>query len=145
MNYYYFAVVLTVFLVHFISAETDHGKNEKELWFLVLWLFFKVRFLVFYFGLDSHACAQPLYTFADNKPACLALIKRWYHNHASGKCEEFFYDGCNKNENHFETIDDCKKTCDEWHKEHKDHHHGTTHEHDHSQHSTAHDHSHHHH
>lgn len=31
MNYYYFAVVLTVFSVHFISAETDHGKNENEL------------------------------------------------------------------------------------------------------------------
>lgn len=96
---------------------------------------------------DSHACAQPK-NEGSSEPACLALITKWYHNHATGKCEEFFYNGCGGNANNFDTEEKCKETCDEWHEKHKDHHHGHSHadhgdchhDHDHSKH----DHSHHH-
>ncbi|XP_031618973.1 histidine-rich glycoprotein-like [Contarinia nasturtii] len=102
---------------------------------------------------DSHPCAQPLYKLNDNKVGCLADIKKWYHNHASGKCEEFSFDGCpeHKNDNHFETEEECNKTCDEWHAQHKDHHHqeehgDCKHGHDHAKHNhDAHDHGKHHH
>lgn len=74
--------------------------------------------------------------------ACLALIQRWYHNHETGQCEPFDFDGCNKNENHFETKEECDKTCGAWHEAHKDHHHGHHGHHGHGhEHGKSHDHS----
>lgn len=112
---------------------------------------------------DSHPCAQPKYQLQEGKVGCFAAIPRWYHNHATGKCEPLTYDGCNKNANNFETKEDCEKTCDEWHEAHKDHHHQSTshedcdhdghghehhghdhHGHEHHGHSHDHDHAHHH-
>ena len=72
---------------------------------------------------DSHPCAQPKYKLQEGKVGCFAAIPRWYHNHLTGECESLTYDGCNKNANNFETKEDCKKTCDEWHEAHKDHQH----------------------
>lgn len=90
-----------------------------------------------------------MYELPKDAPGCLALIPRFYHDHASGQCKEFSYDGCNKNENHFETKEECEKTCGEWHEAHKDHDHGShahsadcEHGHDHGH---DHDHAHHHH
>lgn len=74
----------------------------------------------------------------------MADIKRWYHDHTAGDCKEFSYDGCNKNENNFETKDACDKACGEWHEAHKDHHHGSSHTHT-GDCEHGHDHAHHHH
>lgn len=70
----------------------------------------------------------------------MALIQRWYHNHATGQCEPFDYDGCSKNDNHFKTKAECDETCGAWHEAHKDHHHGHGHHHHAHGHSHGHDH-----
>ncbi|XP_049527493.1 actinia tenebrosa protease inhibitors-like [Dermacentor silvarum] len=44
---------------------------------------------------------------------CKALIPRFYFNAETGKCTSFFYGGCEGNENNFETIEECEKTCAE--------------------------------
>lgn len=87
----------------------------------------------------------------EGKPGCLADFIRYYHDHADGVCKEIAYDGCNKNENNFETKEECEKICGPWHEAHKGHDHGQlkssgdcAHGHDHD-HDHNHDHSHHHH
>lgn len=79
----------------------------------------------------KHACDQGLFTLADGEIGCLATIPRWYHDHASGECKEFSYNGCAKNDNHFETKEECDTKCKAWHEEHKghDHSHGEHHHH----------------
>ncbi|XP_029636494.1 carboxypeptidase inhibitor SmCI isoform X2 [Octopus sinensis] len=42
---------------------------------------------------------------------CRALFLRYYYNHKSQRCEDFFYGGCMGNRNKFLTIEDCKKAC----------------------------------
>lgn len=96
---------------------------------------------LFFLEHNSHPCAQPLFKLGTDQVGCFAEIPRWYHDHTTGECKTFNYDGCNKNENHFETKEDCDKTCGEWHKEHKDHHHGHNHE-NHEQHGDCKDHKH---
>lgn len=126
----------------------------------LMWKYWK--FIPFFNIDDSHPCAQPKFQLAKDARGCHAIIQRWYHNHATGKCEELEYDGCNQNENNFLTKEDCEKTCNEWHQQHKDHHHQRSehgdcqhghgnhehhegHEHGHDHEHGHHDHSHHHH
>lgn len=80
---------------------------------------------------DTHACDQGLYVLPKDEIGCLATIPRWYHDHASGECKEFSYDGCKKNENNFETKDECDTKCKAWHEEHKGHQHTHGHSHEH--------------
>ncbi|KAJ6641809.1 Kunitz-type serine protease inhibitor B1 [Pseudolycoriella hygida] len=74
---------------------------------------------------ELHPCAQPKFELTEGQIACLAHISAWYHDHPSGECKEYFYDGCNKSKNHFESKEQCDKTCADWHQEHKDHHYGS--------------------
>lgn len=80
---------------------------------------------------ETHACDQGLYTLPEGAIGCLAAIPRWYHDHDSGECKEFTYDGCSKNDNNFETQEDCNAKCKAWHDEHKGHKHSHGHEHHH--------------
>lgn len=89
-------------------------------------------------------CLQPLFELPKDQPACLADIPRFYHDHASGECKQFSYDGCNKNANHFESKEECDKTCSAWHEAHKNHDHGKAHEHSGDCKHGKHDHDHHH-
>ncbi|XP_028413435.1 papilin-like [Dendronephthya gigantea] len=42
---------------------------------------------------------------------CEAHIERYFYNSSTSKCEKFYYGGCEGNENNFETIMQCKKSC----------------------------------
>lgn len=67
--------------------------------------------------LAVNRCIQPL--LEDHEPGCTAKISRWYHDHNNGgDCRQFTYNGCKKNDNHFETKDECDKECSDWHKSH---------------------------
>ena len=42
---------------------------------------------------------------------CRALIKRFYYDPANESCTEFVYGGCGRNDNNFESLEECLKTC----------------------------------
>lgn len=43
---------------------------------------------------------------------CTANILRYTYNHSTGRCEAFYYGGCEGNENNFERLDDCQRLCE---------------------------------
>lgn len=43
---------------------------------------------------------------------CEAAIPRWNFNPKTRRCERFVYGGCFGNENNFETLEECEKTCE---------------------------------
>ncbi|XP_014354260.1 tissue factor pathway inhibitor 2 isoform X2 [Latimeria chalumnae] len=54
----------------------------------------------------SEICLLP----QDEGP-CRALHSRYYYNKYTQTCEEFYYGGCEGNENNFETLEGCEKSC----------------------------------
>ena len=42
---------------------------------------------------------------------CKALIEQYFYNSTSETCEEFFYGGCDGNENRFSSLKECQKKC----------------------------------
>jgi hypothetical protein len=54
----------------------------------------------------DNVCALP----AEPGP-CKALMPRFFHNAATGKCEPFNYGGCQGNANNFETLAACEQAC----------------------------------
>nr|XP_025869361.1 tissue factor pathway inhibitor isoform X2 [Vulpes vulpes] len=43
---------------------------------------------------------------------CRGFVTRYYYNNVSSKCEGFKYGGCLGNLNNFETLEQCKDTCE---------------------------------
>ncbi|CAL7945196.1 unnamed protein product [Xylocopa violacea] len=43
--------------------------------------------------------------------ACRSYIQRYGFNPETNKCELFIYGGCGGNANHFDTLEECQKTC----------------------------------
>ena len=43
---------------------------------------------------------------------CMAAMRKFYYNKDTKKCEEFIYGGCGGNSNNFETLNECKSTCE---------------------------------
>ncbi|KAL3864757.1 hypothetical protein ACJMK2_006413 [Sinanodonta woodiana] len=42
---------------------------------------------------------------------CKAAIPRYYFDKTFGKCQLFYYGGCQGNENNFETLSSCQRQC----------------------------------
>ncbi|XP_075555420.1 proteoglycan-like sulfated glycoprotein papilin isoform X2 [Dermacentor variabilis] len=42
---------------------------------------------------------------------CRAAILHWHYNMAAGRCEQFYYGGCEGNANRFESRRDCERAC----------------------------------
>lgn len=42
---------------------------------------------------------------------CNAMMTRYFYNTQTRFCEQFVYGGCEENENNFEKLEDCIKTC----------------------------------
>nr|AAY66723.1 putative secreted salivary protease inhibitor [Ixodes scapularis] len=42
---------------------------------------------------------------------CRALIKRFFYNMTTGKCEQFWYGGCDGNKNNFDEENVCNAIC----------------------------------
>ncbi|XP_005373386.1 PREDICTED: tissue factor pathway inhibitor [Chinchilla lanigera] len=48
----------------------------------------------------------------DDVGMCRAYITRYFYNNQSRQCEPFVYGGCLGNLNNFESLEECKNTCD---------------------------------
>ena len=42
---------------------------------------------------------------------CVQYVEKYYFNTQMGKCEKFFFGGCNPNENNFDTLSECQSLC----------------------------------
>ena len=51
-------------------------------------------------------CEQPI-----KVGPCKSMIERFYYNSTAGKCERFYYGGCDGNKNNFKTAKGCQKRC----------------------------------
>ncbi|XP_077538081.1 papilin-like isoform X3 [Haemaphysalis longicornis] len=57
-------------------------------------------------AVSRDVCAQP-----KQEGPCTGAIVHWYYNMAAGRCEQFYYGGCQGNANRFETRRDCERAC----------------------------------
>ncbi|VDK32372.1 unnamed protein product [Taenia asiatica] len=64
-----------------------------------------------YFGEDSgqseDVCSLPTVV-----GPCTANIQRYTYNRSTGRCEAFYYGGCEGNKNNFESLDECQRLCE---------------------------------
>ncbi|KAJ7332275.1 hypothetical protein JRQ81_014455 [Phrynocephalus forsythii] len=58
-------------------------------------------------GVHKEICHLP-----QDPGECLAYISRYYYNSKTHQCEYFIYGGCKGNENNFETLKECRHTCE---------------------------------
>ncbi|XP_055967936.1 tissue factor pathway inhibitor [Sorex fumeus] len=56
---------------------------------------------------------KPDFCFLEEDPGiCRGYITRYFYNNQSQQCEDFKYGGCLGNLNNFESLEECKKTCE---------------------------------
>uniref|UniRef100_A0A8C6QK43 Tissue factor pathway inhibitor n=1 Tax=Nannospalax galili TaxID=1026970 RepID=A0A8C6QK43_NANGA len=57
---------------------------------------------------------RPDFCFLEEDPGiCRGYITRYFYNNQSKQCERFKYGGCLGNLNNFESLDECKNTCED--------------------------------
>ncbi|XP_058045026.1 tissue factor pathway inhibitor isoform X1 [Ahaetulla prasina] len=55
---------------------------------------------------------KPSFCLLENDPGiCRGLIARYFYNKVSQQCEKFQYGGCLGNQNNFQSLQECQKTC----------------------------------
>ncbi|XP_048201077.1 tissue factor pathway inhibitor [Perognathus longimembris pacificus] len=56
---------------------------------------------------------KPFFCFLEEDPGiCRGYITRYFYNNQTKLCERFKYGGCLGNRNNFETLEECKSTCE---------------------------------
>ncbi|NXO61557.1 COSA1 protein, partial [Phainopepla nitens] len=71
--------------------------------FLILFLESKLTFTD---ALSDPRCLEPM------KPGdCWSYVVKWYYDKSGNSCGQFWYGGCNGNNNRFETEKECRETC----------------------------------
>ncbi|XP_016046532.1 tissue factor pathway inhibitor isoform X2 [Erinaceus europaeus] len=57
---------------------------------------------------------KPAFCFLEEDPGiCRGYLTRYFYNSQSKKCERFKYGGCLGNRNNFESLKDCRNTCED--------------------------------
>ncbi|XP_042544303.1 tissue factor pathway inhibitor isoform X1 [Dipodomys spectabilis] len=57
---------------------------------------------------------KPFFCFLEEDPGiCRGFINRYFYNNQSKLCERFKYGGCLGNRNNFESLEECKSTCED--------------------------------
>jgi hypothetical protein len=56
-------------------------------------------------------CQDNVCNQAESSGFCRAMIEKYYYDTTRGECKQFVYGGCGGNQNRFDTIDECMKTC----------------------------------
>nr|KAF6498190.1 tissue factor pathway inhibitor [Rousettus aegyptiacus] len=63
---------------------------------------------------EKCAREKPDFCFLEEDPGiCRGYITRYFYNNQSRQCEHFKYGGCLGNLNNFESLDECKNTCED--------------------------------
>jgi hypothetical protein len=56
--------------------------------------------------------AQSICNLRKDSGPCEAYIPSFYYDMSSGQCLPFVYGGCGGNKNRFETMNECRKSCE---------------------------------
>ncbi|XP_077192228.1 protease inhibitor 1-like isoform X3 [Paroedura picta] len=70
-----------------------------------------VGLLAIWAEMPSAAEAKGICSLPPYPGPCLALIRRWYFDWKTRRCEEFDYGGCRGNANNFKTRRECQLAC----------------------------------
>ncbi|XP_064484437.1 papilin-like isoform X2 [Ornithodoros turicata] len=62
-------------------------------------------------GSTTVAVTKDVCSLPKQEGPCKAAILHWYFNMGAGRCEQFYYGGCEGNANRFETRRDCERAC----------------------------------
>ncbi|XP_012634926.1 tissue factor pathway inhibitor isoform X2 [Microcebus murinus] len=62
---------------------------------------------------EAEYSEKPDFCFLEEDPGiCRGYITRYFYNNQSKQCERFKYGGCLGNQNNFESLEECKNTCE---------------------------------
>ncbi len=61
--------------------------------------------------IDSEGSDEEVCNLGPEVGPCKALLNRFYYDNSTKKCTQFFYGGCNGNENNFNTSEECENKC----------------------------------
>ncbi|XP_068679026.1 thrombin inhibitor hemalin-like [Montipora capricornis] len=75
-------------------------------------LFAAFLFVFFTAFASEFAETRPDFCNLDSESGkCMAYFPKFYFDRQDGKCKEFIYGGCDGNQNNFEKMEDCQRTC----------------------------------